>query len=331
MRRKDNDFPDSNDGYSKLHKFIKEMFGDDMRFDGYITPPPTKYLMLYRYVPTNMDLYIDSDRLYSSVEIYDRNISSKDRVYSARNSVHVIYKQVKGEILDILASYENLKQQVIAAKEILVNNNPRFYPRRKGNYGFLNLGVLKDDPPEYWEQYWEEHPLKQSQAYIDIRGKALSITPGEMGITLADDRRIYAGMVDLSVRGIFVSLVCRPDGNIRLYYSIGHLYSDLEKSLGLRQTATDFLSGAEQCLPGMKKVRKIKAAWGVNARFYMKTRDCIRTIEYSPHLRNSRKEACLLYSLFIKTMSAIVESQTEIAADSADGELLKRIVKLSKN
>ncbi|MBQ8536923.1 MAG: hypothetical protein IJ461_05900 [Clostridia bacterium] len=95
--------------------------------------------------------------------------------------------------------------------------------------------------------------------YKDMRTMALTLTPKDVGVTLDNEKQVYAAVADLRVKGGLASLFCAFDGTVSLYYSTGGGMLGLGEKEPIRKAAMSFLVSAGQCLPGVEKVKAFPA------------------------------------------------------------------------
>lgn len=138
-----------------IHEYICELFGNSIVLDDYdydFSSAGMGYFEInYVYLPTRLKVKVEHDRLFLVIYIIDPSINDDNKMYSNSNTVTTMLSQVKNQKMDTGLSVDKVQSQVIALYDILVNNDPKFYPtKRKGR---IKNGKIVS----YWEEYWEEH------------------------------------------------------------------------------------------------------------------------------------------------------------------------------
>jgi len=146
--------------------------------------------------------------------------------------------------------------------------------------------------------------------YQDMRTRALTLTPKDVGVTLDNEKQVYAAVADLRVKGGVVSLFCAFDGTVSLYYSTGGGMLGLGEKEPIRKAAMSFLVSAGQCLPGVEKVKAFP--WETECiQVYLLAKEGMyrQKISCTPH---DSREAQFLNFLVQNVLSAIREYNEQI-------------------
>jgi len=95
--------------------------------------------------------------------------------------------------------------------------------------------------------------MKREKIYSGLRERAFLLRPEQIGISLENERQVYAAIIDIRLQNALATLVCSIDGTISLYYSNGQVSIGLGEEEEIRKTGISLLISAGQCLSAMEK------------------------------------------------------------------------------
>jgi hypothetical protein len=121
--------------------------------------------------------------------------------------------------------------------------------------------------------------------YEELRNNVFLTTSEDIGITLTNEKQVYAGVVDILVNNTKNTLVCLFDGTVSMYYSNEHINIGLGDLPKVRRAAMNFLFNASQCIEFMEITDNTDIADIADMRVYLKTRGCVYTIALFPDVK----------------------------------------------
>ena len=95
--------------------------------------------------------------------------------------------------------------------------------------------------------------MKREEIYSGLRERVFKLKPDQMGISLENNKQVYAAVIDMRLKNALATLVCSIDGTISLYYSTGQVSIGLGEKEEIRKAGISLLISAGQCLGAMEK------------------------------------------------------------------------------
>jgi hypothetical protein len=123
-------------------------------------------------------------------------------------------------------------------------------------------------------------PKSPEEVYMDLRRKALEISPlhlGPAGEVKQDEA--YGLLMEMGIANTVMTLACFANGDASVYYKNGGGMVGGSSHEPIRKAAKDFVSLAPKVLPRMKKTADYPAPGPDNVRFYALTPKGVFTTE----------------------------------------------------
>ncbi|QNN22435.1 hypothetical protein HED60_09165 [Planctomycetales bacterium ZRK34] len=149
-------------------------------------------------------------------------------------------------------------------------------------FGVLLMGIFSslfgcrksDTPP----QRPKTKAVEVADVYRDLRGQALQLSPDQLGLTIAPNEPV-AILMEFSVSGNIVTLVCVTDGTTSLYFSNGGGIIGAGEHAAVRAISQKMISAAQEHLADMKQTNDFPLPLAGSVRFYCVTAEGVVTTE----------------------------------------------------
>lgn len=145
--------------------------------------------------------------------------------------------------------------------------------------------------------------------YFGLRQLAFDVKPEDIGVTLDNNEQVYAAVVDLSLTGGIVTLVCFIDGTVSLYYQngggmlgLGQEYEEVKKA------GMSFLYSSGQALQYLKEAQNFSLPGNNIINVYLKVKESTYKAEIDmSDIRSQEKHIQFIDFLIQKTLNQIRE------------------------
>jgi hypothetical protein len=122
----------------------------------------------------------------------------------------------------------------------------------------------------------------KADIFTGLRENALRTEAHDIGVSLSNEKQVYAGIVDIYANYAIATLVCMFDGTVSMYYSNGRVDIGLGERPKIKKAAMNFLFNAGQCLPHLKTTENTDVTVDEGMRVYLKVLRNIYAVDLRP-------------------------------------------------